>query len=548
MTSAQSGQKVEDRDPLVGQILANNFEILEPIGAGAMGRVYRARQVSLDKIVAIKVLHQHLAGDERLAKRFHREARAASRLNHPNSLQIIDFGAAGDGTLYIAMELLKGRDLGVVIKEEFPFALSRLVHITTQALSALEEAHAANIIHRDLKPENIVLVSMRGDPDFVKVCDFGIAKIQDAKGDDSNAAITVAGIVCGTPEYMSPEQARGEPLDARSDIYSMACILYELATGTRPFSAETALGVVTQHLTEPPVAPSRRRPDLPIDARLERLILRGMAKRREERFGSAGEMRYALDAVRAEAEGLPPPRTTTSTARHAAAAVIAPAVAMAQASTLMSGEIAARPRPRARWIAVGTGVGTAAIVLAIAGWALLGPRPVDRSNMGGHVQPPAGAAVRGPPPPPSAAGQAVGEGLEQIETAPAPQRVTPAIEPTEPSDRRRGSRDRGRRGGKASPAAASAPAPALPPPPAATASPLAEATSLFRAGNCRGALPLLEQARASASRDPEVYWLLGRCYARVGRGGESSTAYRRFLDLAPHSPRAEEARQLIGGP
>src|SRR5262249_43069735 len=158
-------------------------------------------QLSLGKKVAVKVLHKHLQGDEALAKRFHREARAASSLNHPNSLQIIDFGESDAGELFIAMELLAGRGLNEIIQREFPLPLERIVRIVTQVLSALDEAHAQNIIHRDLKPENIMIVDRRGERDFVKVCDFGIAKIQDPKSDGGSGTITMAGVVCGTPEY-----------------------------------------------------------------------------------------------------------------------------------------------------------------------------------------------------------------------------------------------------------------------------------------------------------------------------------------------------------
>src|SRR5262249_51285573 len=246
---------------------------------------------------AIKVLHRHLQGDEALAKRFHREAKAASSLNHPNSLQIIDFGQSDQGELFIAMELLSGRDLANVIHQDFPLPLERVVRIMTQVLSALDEAHAAGIIHRDLKPENIMIVDRRGERDFVKVCDFGIAKIQDAKAEGDSGTITMAGVVCGTPEYMSPEQCRGEKLDGRSDLYPVGVILYRMAPGQLPFTAESALGIVTKHLTQEPVPPTQCAPQLAIDPGLEALILEAMQKNREQRPRSAFEMREKLESL-----------------------------------------------------------------------------------------------------------------------------------------------------------------------------------------------------------------------------------------------------------
>ena len=255
-------------DPLPGRVIAGNFRIEKLIGAGAMGNVYKAEQLSLGKQVAIKVLHQHLISDETLVARFKREAKSASLLNHPNSIQIIDSGEDDDGTLYIAMELLTGRDLAQVIRDDFPLPLRRVGRIMQQVLSALDEAHAQGIVHRDLKPSNIMLIERRGEHDFVKVCDFGIAKATLGDSEEDRAAmLTIQGLVCGTPEYMSPEQARAEALDGRADLYSAAVILYQLMTGDIPFRAESPMGIISRHLSEPPTPPSRRRPDLRHPAR-----------------------------------------------------------------------------------------------------------------------------------------------------------------------------------------------------------------------------------------------------------------------------------------
>src|SRR5262245_28886149 len=247
-----------------------------------MGKVYLAEQTNLGKQIAIKVLHANMAGDPSLEKRFHREARAASMLSHPNIVQTVDYGN-DTGILYIAMELLAGRDLRKVIRDEWPLGGERIAHLVGQVLSALDEAHAKGLVHRDLKPENVMLIDVRGEADFVKVCDFGIAKVQSERDGDSSA-ITTAGMVCGTPEYMSPEQARGDPLDGRSDLYSVAVILYHMVAGELPFRAESALGVVTKHLMEPPVPPSKKRPGAVIAPPLEALIMRGLEKDREKRF------------------------------------------------------------------------------------------------------------------------------------------------------------------------------------------------------------------------------------------------------------------------
>ncbi len=290
----------DDADAMIGRTIADKYEIIELIGEGAMGRVYEARQLALEKDIAIKVLHKHLANDPKVKKRFHREARAASRLSHPNSLHIIDFGEAKDGTLFIAMELLDGDDLLAVIEEDAPLTPRRIYEIMKQVLSALDSAHHAGIIHRDLKPENVVVLESPSGEEHIKVCDFGIAKIQEAEG---GSAITVTGFVCGTPEYMAPEQARGEELDKRADIYAAGCMLYQMLTASLPFMAESALGIITKHLTERPIPPSVRKPEWHIPMVLERVCLKAMTKDREQRYGDAATMSTELrDAVRALGE------------------------------------------------------------------------------------------------------------------------------------------------------------------------------------------------------------------------------------------------------
>ncbi|HET9450446.1 MAG TPA: serine/threonine-protein kinase, partial [Aggregicoccus sp.] len=261
-----------------------------------MGKVYRARQFALDKPVVLKVLRQSLLSDERTVARFQREARAASRLNHPNSINVLDFGQAEDGAFFIAMEYVAGKDLHQVLCSEWPLPEPRVVHLVAQVLSALGDAHLAGVIHRDLKPENIMVEQRRNAPDFVKVLDFGIAKIQDG-GDSEGPALTRAGFVCGTPEYMSPEQARGAPLDARSDLYAVGVILYQLVCGRLPFDSDSAVGFATKHLTELPLPPSQRRPGVRVSAGLEALILRALAKEPDQRPASAEAFREELRAL-----------------------------------------------------------------------------------------------------------------------------------------------------------------------------------------------------------------------------------------------------------
>jgi eukaryotic-like serine/threonine-protein kinase len=290
---------------LIGRTIAGKFLVESPIGNGAMGAVYRARQIALDKTIAIKVLHGEHADDPTFAARFQREAKAASRLNHPNSMQVIDFGEEPDGLLYIAMEYLDGRSLHRVLYEEGPLSPARVADILMQTLAALAVAHDMGVVHRDLKPENIVILRGTDDDgrakDMVKVCDFGIAKITDSRAyrgtpeRESGAPVTTSGFLIGTPEYMSPEQARGDKLDARSDLYSVGVLLFEMLVGRVPFEAESAIGVVLKHITEEAPRPSSRAPA--VEPRLEAICLRALRKAREARYQSAREMRAELRAV-----------------------------------------------------------------------------------------------------------------------------------------------------------------------------------------------------------------------------------------------------------
>lgn len=291
LAEGSSGSK----DPLIGRTVGGSYVLQEIVGVGGMGRVYRAEQSTLGRTVAIKVIHPHLLGDDQTVARFYTEARASSRLNHPNSVSIIDFGRTDDGILYLAMEFLKGKDLAMVMHEEGPLPFSRTCDILVAVLNALEEAHANDIVHRDLKPENIILRRLASGGDLVKVVDFGLATIVGA----NSTSITRPGLVCGTPDYMAPEQGRGEQVDGRGDLYALGVVLFELLTDQLPFEAETPTKVVLRHINDPIPDPREVAPHRGIPDELAEVAIKALAKRREDRFQSARHMAEALKSGRA---------------------------------------------------------------------------------------------------------------------------------------------------------------------------------------------------------------------------------------------------------
>ena len=254
--------KPRPKDPFIGRDLLNGqFRILQKIGTGGMGSVYRASQPAMNREVAIKILHPKLAGRKDLTSRFRREARAMSQLTHPNTVRVFMYGELDDdGSLYIVMEMLDGRNLNQRVRREGPMSTARAIPILIQVCGALQEAHEMGIVHRDLKPENIFLSTQGGIADFPKVLDFGLAKVTERQMQPGSVILTQEGMVFGTPEFMSPEQAQGRTLDARSDIYSLAVILYEVLTGKLPFDAKTPMEYIQKHVTESIIPLSQRRP------------------------------------------------------------------------------------------------------------------------------------------------------------------------------------------------------------------------------------------------------------------------------------------------
>ena len=244
-------------DPLIGTFVGDRFLVHDKLGEGGMGVVYRAEQTAIKREVALKVLHSNLTQDESLFARFQNEAAACSRLNHPNTITIYDFGKTSQSSLYIAMEFIRGISLDDEIQNKGAMDVARACHIAIQVCGSLEDAHNNSIIHRDLKPENVMLCERAGETDVVKVLDFGIAKIMEDESQDQRKALTKTGMVFGTPQYMSPEQIRGEKVDNRTDIYSLGVMLYQMLTGALPFTAETPMGLLTKHLmdTPPPLEP-----------------------------------------------------------------------------------------------------------------------------------------------------------------------------------------------------------------------------------------------------------------------------------------------------
>jgi serine/threonine-protein kinase len=297
-------------DPLLGHTLDDKYRLDEQLGIGGMGTVYRARHLLIDRPVAVKVLNQRFVEDEAARTRFRREARAAGRLQHTNAVTVTDFGESRDGYVYLVMELLEGRTLRDVLAKEAPLDAARSVSIMMQISAAVAAAHEAGIIHRDLKPANIFIVQRAEVPAVVKVLDFGIAKLAaETLDEDEPMTLTLIGAMIGTPRYMSPEQCDGAELTPAADVYSLGVILYEMLTGTVPFSGSTPLAIAMKHTGETPRSPREFVSTIP--AALEQVVLHTLEKQPQDRPANAAEFRKELLAT-AERLGLEHAALTSS--------------------------------------------------------------------------------------------------------------------------------------------------------------------------------------------------------------------------------------------
>ncbi len=300
------------RDPLLGSVLNDRYEIQSLVGIGGMGRVYAALDIDLERRVAIKVLAQHLASDSIFVSRFKREVRASAASEHPNIVQVFDFGITSDGRPFMTMELLEGCDLAEELKKQKQLPIDRSVDICGQALFALSAAHAAGIVHRDLKPGNIFLMpratsawhdvrpTSRRSRDHVKVLDFGLSRF--VSSDQSITELTKTGVTMGTAGYMAPEQIREQgKVDSRADLYSIGVILFYCVTGQKPFAGGNLFNLLTRVLEEPPPSPLSLNPFLPHE--FDVLVRRALAKNPDERFQSAEEFISALIPFQTENSG-----------------------------------------------------------------------------------------------------------------------------------------------------------------------------------------------------------------------------------------------------
>lgn len=266
------------------QTYGGRYAVQERVGSGGMAEVYRARDDLLGREVAIKVLHERFARDRSFVERFRREAQSAANLNHPNVVSLYDYGA-DDDTYFIVMEYIDGRSLHDVIEGDGPLMPERAAEIASDVARALERAHSGGLVHRDIKPSNIMIT----DSGQTKVTDFGIAR---ALGRDGEQTMTQTGMVIGTASYLSPEQAQGNPVDARSDVYALGIVLYEMLTGRVPFSGETPLAIAYKHVRETPEPPSRVNQDVPQP--LDAIVMKALAKNPDNRYSSAREMHEDL--------------------------------------------------------------------------------------------------------------------------------------------------------------------------------------------------------------------------------------------------------------
>ncbi|MGE0788845.1 MAG: serine/threonine protein kinase [Sandaracinaceae bacterium] len=279
-------------DPLLGRVIDGRYRIEKRIGEGGMGVVYMATHTVLQKKLALKVLRSDSSKDGETVQRFMQEAQAATSIGHQNIIDISDFGRLPDGSVYFVMEYLDGTSLNALIKKGGSVPMQSAIHIIRQIASALEAAHARGIVHRDLKPDNIFVIRQGSDPQFVKVLDFGVAKVGGAA-----SKLTKTGMVFGTPHYMSPEQAAGHTVDQRTDVYALGVIMYEMFTGKVPFDADTFMGILSKHMFEAPAPPTDTH-GASLGA-LESVILKALEKSPEGRYQSMSDLTVDLDTIAA---------------------------------------------------------------------------------------------------------------------------------------------------------------------------------------------------------------------------------------------------------
>jgi serine/threonine protein kinase len=352
-------------DPLIGMTIDGRYLIERVLGEGGMGLVYRARHVVLNKLIAVKVLRAEVSNNAEVIARFHQEAQSATAIGNQHIIDVLDFGRLPDGATYFVMEYLNGSALTDVIERDAPIAIPRFVHIAKQLCDALGAAHGAGIVHRDLKPDNVFLVKRGQDPDFVKVLDFGIAKVGG-----SSSKLTQAGQVFGTPHYMAPEQCQGKPVDLRADVYALGIILFELVTGKLPFESESLVGLLTAHMLEAPPPPTSLRADCPPE--VEAIILRCLAKDPDDRYADCAAMQADVDGF---AAGLPvtyTPRVSGIIESRTSRSSTAP---LSSATTLPPAPMPPAPVGGAFKAVAGLVAFGAIGAVAFAAYSFLGPKP-----------------------------------------------------------------------------------------------------------------------------------------------------------------------------
>jgi len=419
-------------DPIIDQVIADRYHILKRIGEGGMGRVYLAEHVRMGRMCAIKVMRSALLNDDEAMARFAREASNAARILHPNVATVFDYGET-EGLIYLVMELVEGEPLSAIIGRERALPVARVLDLTKQVADALIAAHEMGVVHRDLKPDNI-LITKRGDREVAKVVDFGIAK---AVAESPHEALTRSGLVIGTPEFMSPEQLLGDPVDARTDLYSLGCIVFLMLTGTQAAEAPTREAMLKRRLHELPPHPRAVNRALPPD--LDAIVVRLLSSSPADRYPSASELRAALERVRVDGADATP-------------VVGAPVQATPGGSLRFdTPSPVARPRTRRRtWgvVGVGAALGLASVYLLSRQATTETPpataaaaRDSSRIDSAGLIRPPVtGAPITQPPAPgatlPPGSPQVVGPGAMVTRPAPGPVvRIdTPAVTPARPSN------------------------------------------------------------------------------------------------------------------